>query len=182
MISQDDKNALICSQSDNKYISSSLDDIKPDIIIADVENGCSSGVLSLIKEYNPEKVIVSEADNSFKSVLTQDKITKAENAKIRLFDNTNAQFVSNSHYSVVYCNSQDVEFCILLRVDDIENIPEEYLSGDIFIGTELYKDSDFEKVLIAGETKVKGLISTEKYGNIDVKIKDDNYKIIVEEG
>ena len=46
----------------------------------------------------------------------------------------------------------------------------------------MYKDSDFEKVLIAGETKVKGLISTEKYGNIDVKIKDDNYKIIVEEG
>ena len=182
MISQDGKNALICSQSDNKYISSSLDDIKPDIIIADVENGCSSGILSLIKEYNPEKVIVSEADKSFKSVLTQDKITKAENAKIRLFDNTNAQFVSNSHYSVVFCNSQDVEFCILLRVDDIENIPEKYLSGDIFIGTELYKDSDFEKVLIAGETKVKGLISTEKYGNIDVKIKNDNYKIIVEEG
>ncbi len=182
IISQDGKNALVCSQSQNKYISSALDDVRPDIIITDIEDGSSAGVLSLIKECNPDKVIVPKADESLKSILPQDRITKASNAQIKLFGNVSAQFVSNSHYSVVYCKSQDVEVCILLRADDIENVPEEYLGGDVFIGTRLYDDTEFKTVVIAGETEEKGLASTAEFGNIDVKIKDDNYKIIVEEG
>lgn len=182
MISQDGRNALICSQSNSKYISSAIDDVKPDMIIADVKSGSSSGVLSLIKECNPERVIVPKADESLKSVLSQDKITTAANAQIKLFNDISARFVSNSHYSVVYCKSQDVEVCILLRADDLENVPEEYLGRDVFIGTRLYDNTEFKTVVIAGETEEKGLASTAEFGNIDVKIKDDNYKIIVEEG
>lgn len=182
MISQDGKNALICSQSDNKYISSALEDVKPDMIIADVEDGCSSGVLSLIKQCEPERVIVPETDDSLKSVLPQDKITTAANAQIKLFGNNNAQFVSNSHYILVYCTSQDVEVCILLRVDNLGNVPERYLGGDVFIGKRTYDKTEFKTVVIAGETRESGFASTAVFGNIDVKIKDDNYKIIVEEG
>ena len=63
-----------------------------------------------------------------------------------------------------------------------ENVPEEYLVGDVYIGTEPYDESEFDNVVISGETDKNGLVSTSEFGNIDIKIKDNNYKIIVEEG
>ena len=83
---------------------------------------------------------------------------------------------------MAYCTAQNVTICILLRADDIENVPEEYLVGDVYIGTKPYDESEFENVVISGETDKNGLVSTGEFGNIDIKIKDNNYKIIVEEG
>lgn len=182
MISQDGKNALICSQSRNKYIPSALDDVSPDMMIADVKGGSSPGVLSVIKESKPERLIVPKVDGSLTSVLPNDKITKTANAQINLFKNTSVEFVSNQHFSVAYCTAQDVTVCILLRADNIENVPEEYLVGDVFIGAKLYDETEFDNVVISGETDENGLISTEEFGSIDIKIKDNNCKIIVEEG
>lgn len=182
MISQDGKNALVCSQSRNKYISSALDNVRPDMMIADVKGSSSPGVLSVIKESNPEKLVVPKIDSSLTSVLPDDKIIKATNAQVNLFKDTSLEFVSDQHFSVAYCTAQNVTICILLRADDIENVPEEYLVGDVYIGTEPYDESEFDNVVISGETDKNGLVSTGEFGNIDIKIKDNNYKIIVEEG
>ena len=72
--------------------------------------------------------------------------------------------------------------CILLRFDEIENVPEEFLDEDILVAAEPYDGFNYEHIIVTGEDVDSGLVSTEKYGSIDVKIKNGDYKIIVEEG
>ena len=189
VIAKDDKNALICSQSVNKYfsstVSSSLEESgfkNADMMIADVKSGTSSGVLSVIKEISPESLIVPQIDGSLTSILPEDKITKASNAQIKLMKNVDVEFVSNSHFCVAYCNADGVSVCILLRFDEIENVPEEFLDEDILVAAEPYDGFNYESIIVTGEDADSGLVSTEKYGSIDVKIKNGDYKIIVEEG
>lgn len=189
VIAKDDKNTLICSQSVNKYfsstVSSSLEESgfkNADMMIADVKSGTSSGVLSVIKEISPESLIVPKIDGSLTSVLPEDKITKAPNAQIKLMKNVNVEFVSNSHFCVAYCTADGVSVCILLRFDEIENVPEEFLDEDILVAAEPYDGFNYEHIIVTGEDVDSGLVSTEKYGSIDVKIKNGDYKIIVEEG
>ncbi len=189
IITKDKKNALICSQSFNKYfsstVSSSLEDSgfkNCDMMIADIKNGSSSGVLSAIKEISPKGLIVPRIDSSLTSVLSEDKITKAPNAQAKLMKNVNVEFVSNSHFCVAYCTADGVSVCFLMRFDDIENIPEKFLDEDILVADEPYDGFNYENIIVTGEDDDYGLVSTEKYGNIDIKIKNGNYKIIVEEG
>ncbi len=116
------------------------------------------------------------------SVLSEDKITKASNAQAKLMKNVNVEFVSNSHFCVAYCTADGVSVCFLMRFDDIENIPEKFLDEDILVADEPYDGFNYENIIVTGEDADYGLVSTEKYGNIDIKIKNGNYKIIVEEG
>lgn len=188
LVSQKGKNALICSQSKNKYlastVSSALSDVgcdKPDIMIVDSLSGSSSGVLSTVMECPPKKMIVSKCDGSLKSVFPDEKITKTTNAEIRLWENINAEFVSNSNYSIVYCTAQNINICVILRADDVDRIPEKYLEGDVIIASENYDNVNFKDAVKVGESDDTGIVSTEEFGNIDIKIKDDSYKFIIEE-
>ncbi len=189
VITKNDKNALICSQSVNKYfsstVSSSLEESgfkTADTMVADVKSGTSSGVLSVVKEISPESLIVPQIDSSLTSILPQDKITKASNAQIKLMKNVDVEFVSNSHFCVAYCTADGVSVCILLRFDDIENVPEEFLDEDILVAPEPYDGFNYKSIIVTGEDVGSDFASTEKYGNIDIKIKNGDYKIIVEEG
>ncbi len=151
-------------------------------MVADVKSGTSSGVLSVVKEISPESLIVPQIDSSLTSILPQDKITKASNAQIKLMKNVDVEFVSNSHFCVAYCTADGVSVCILLRFDDIENVPEEFLDEDILIAAEPYDGFNYKSIIVTGEDVGSDFASTEKYGNIDIKIKNGDYKIIVEEG
>lgn len=186
LISDNKHNALICSPSKSKYISSTvsnaIENEELDIMIADIDGVSSSGVLSIIKETEPKQLIVPEIDRSLYLLMPEDKIIKGSNALVKLFGNINVKFISNSHFSIAYCSLQDVDLCILLRADDIENVPEEYLKGDIFIAAKQLNSIDFNNEIISGEASSNLTISTEQFGNIQIKIKNNNYKIIVEEG
>lgn len=186
LISDNKHNALICSPSKSKYISSTvsnaIENDELDIMIADIDGVSSSGVLSIIKETEPKQLIVPEIDRSLYLLMPEDKIIKGSNALVKLFGNINVKFISNSHFSIAYCSLQDVDLCILLRADDIENVPEEYLKGDIFIAAKQLNSIDFNNEIISGEASSDLTISTEQFGNIQIKIKNNNYKIIVEEG
>ena len=187
IVTQDGKSALICSNSSNKYLSSSVlsalnytgcDNL--DIMIADTDNESSSGVLSLMNDGEPKRVVVPKSDSSMNSILPSERLTEASNARIVLWKDTEVNFVSNSHYSIAYCTAQNVRVCIILRADDFERIPKNFLDGDVLVASKFY-DGNFEDTVITGDSEGEGMISSAVYGNIDIKIKDNDYKFVIEE-
>lgn len=189
LISRNGGSALICSESNNKYFSSAVTSAAEDnggkrlkLIISDVDGGNMSGLLSVIKDSVPDELIVPKSNDFLKELMNDRKIVQSSNSKIMLWKNAETEFVSNSNCCIAYCTVQGVEVCIILRSEDYTRISERYLKGDIVVSAEPFENTAFIDSVIVGDDADGFALSTGKYGNIDIKIKDNSYKFIIEEG
>lgn len=184
VISDGEHNAVICSDCDYKYLTDSVSDslfgtdAEAEILITDALSG-SSSVYGLIRDTEIGKLIVPQVNDSILSVKDKNFITETGNAKIMLWDSAEISFISTNDYSVAVCNIDGVKVNIVLRDGDIA---EEYLKGDILVCEYIPQNAEFNKIIISGESDSEKLISTENYGDIQIKIKADKYKITIEEG
>lgn len=172
--------AVILSNNKYKYLASNASNIlnnkRADIALADTYFGGYQSVYLTLKEIAPKSVIVPRCEQSLTAICDRDKIAVAEDAEIRLWDSTTASFVSGQDLCAFSCELQGVTITALLREAYGEEIPEEYLSGDILICTAVPEGANFNKIIICGEAEDSG-ISTDKYGEISIKIKNDKFKI-----
>ena len=53
---------------------------------------------------------------------------------------------------------------------------------DILICDDVPENINFKKIIVSGESDSENSISTEVYGDMDIKIKKSNYKIFIREG
>ncbi len=113
------------------------------------------------------------------SVYDEKNITENSNAKIKLWKGTTVEFLSNDEYSVAVCDIDGVKITIILRDGEI---PQKFLTGDILICDDIPENIKFKKIIVSGESDSENSISTEVYGDMDIKIKKNNYKIIIREG
>ena len=184
VLSDGEHNVVICSDGDYKYLSDSVSDAlmgsdgETDLMIADINGGYSS-VYGLIGESKINKLIVSQKNDSLLSVYDEKNITENSNAKIKLWKATTVKFLSADEYSVAVCDIDGVNITIILREG---KIPQNFLTGDILICDDVPENINFKKIIVSGESDSKNSISTEVYGDMDIKIKKSNYKIFIREG
>lgn len=184
VLSDGEHNVVICSDGDYKYLSDSVSDAlmgsdgETDLMIADINGGYSS-VYGLIGESKINKLIVSQKNDSLLSVYDEKNITENSNAKIKLWKDTTVKFLSADEYSVAVCDIDGVNITIILREG---KIPQNFLTGDILICDDVPENINFKKIIVSGESDSKNSISTEVYGDMDIKIKKSNYKIFIREG
>lgn len=184
VLSDGEHNVVICSDGDYKYLSDSVSDAlmgsdgETDLMIADINGGYSS-VYGLIGESKINKLIVSQKNDSLLSVYDEKNITENSNAKIKLWKDTTVKFFSADEYSVAVCDIDGVNITIILREG---KIPQNFLTGDILICDDVPENINFKKIIVSGESDSENSISTEVYGDMDIKIKKSNYKIFIREG
>ena len=184
VLSDGEHNVVICSDGDYKYLSDSVSDAlmgsdgETDLMIADINGGYSS-VYGLIGESKINKLIVSQKNDSLLSVYDEKNITENSNAKIKLWKDTTVKFLSADEYSVAVCDIDGVNITIILREG---KIPQNFLTGDILICDDVPENINFKKIIVSGESDSENSISTEVYGDMDIKIKKSNYKIFIREG
>lgn len=175
--------AAIFSNGDYKYLAENVADVlngeNADAVFADTYFTGSSSTYLAIKRAEPQSVIVPKCERSLMSICDGEKIKTAKNAQIALWGDTTAKFVSNADYCLFTCELNKVRITAVLRQTADGEIPAEYLSGDILICTAMPENADFDRTVICGEDE-NGLISTEKYGEITLKIKNSKYKISTE--
>ena len=184
VLSDGEHNVVICSDGDYKYLFDSVSDAlmgsdgETDLMIADINGGYSS-VYGLIGESKIKKLIVSQKNDSLLSVYDEKNITENSNAKIKLWKDTTVKFLSADEYSVAVCDIDGVNITIILREG---KIPQNFLTGDILICDDVPENINFKKIIVSGESDSENSISTEEYGDMDIKIKKSNYKIFIREG
>lgn len=175
--------AAILSNSKYKYLagsaSNTLNNKRADIALADTYFGGYQSVYLTLKQIEPKSVVVPRREQSLTTICDRDKIAVAQNAEIKLWNSTKVSFVSNQALCAFSGELQGVRITALLREAYDEEIPEEYLSGDILICTTVPEGASFSKIIICGEAEDGG-ISTDKYGEINIKIKNDKFKITVD--
>lgn len=150
------------------------------IVAADTVNGEGSAMLSVIKKVKPEKLVLPWVGQSTYMLCPAESVVTATKSNIMLQNGSSAVFASASDYCVVVCSLQGVRLTAILRAEEADSVPEEYLSGDIIVCTKVPDGANFHRVIFVGESSDR-ILSTADYGNIDIKIKDKDYKIILKE-
>ncbi len=180
VVSGSGHSAVVLSNNKYKYlsegVSSALKDKCADIVLADTYFGGYQSVYLAIKQAEPRSLIVPSSEQALLSVCNEERIATAQNAEVILWSDTRAKFISEKSYSIFSCELQGVKLTAILRVAFDEAIPEEYLSGDILICRSVPEGANYGKTIICGEAE-NGIVSTDKYGELTVKIKNNKYKI-----
>ncbi len=148
-------------------------------VIADSGKSNLSNLLLLLKKEAFDKVIVPKKTYTLSSVCGNDGIIETCNADIRLWKSASIRFVSSDDFAFAGCDIQGVTVMLVLRGED--NIPYEFMSGDVLVCVDVPESCDFRRIIVSGESDSEGLISTQNCGNIKIKIKNGQYKIMLEE-
>ena len=178
------KRAVI--MSDGKYaytvdsVSSAMGlNTENEAVIADSGKSNLSNVLSLLKKEEFDKVIVPRKTYTLSTVCGNDRIFETGNADIHLWETASIRFISNDDYAFAQCDIQGITVMFVLRGED--DIPDEFMSGDVLVCGSTPESCDFSRIIISGESDSDSHVSTQDCGNIMIKIKNGQYKIMIEE-
>lgn len=184
VIENGDKSCVILSSGSYAYTANSVTDALDncntvDVIACDTVNGEGAAMLSVLKKVKPQKLVLPRVGQSTYSVCDSDNVVVAPNARIGLWHNASVKMVSTQNYSVAVCSLQGVRLTAILRAEETDSVPSEYLLGDVLICNSLPQNYSFRRVIFAGNGAGNGVISADEHKNLDIKIKNGDYKIIL---
>jgi competence protein ComEC len=167
------------------------------LIIPNSKSINSEKTIALFNEQEFNKVIIPEESKTISSLTSEDNIIVQNNLKINVWDDSEIDYLSTSDYSIAFCNFDSKTILIIFNCQKYANIPNEYSKADFLICNSFIPYSldvtGFGRVIISSESNIaepiatyvrsKGVrtMTTAKYGNININIKNGDTKIKVQE-
>jgi len=196
---------VLCNEAGYEYYADDtidrLSQLKGDsaelLLVPTYEASIDSKVVSLVNNYQFNNIITPFLSQEIKRI--SDSQTYVCNSKtVEVLDSGTINYLNDENFSIALCCFDTVRILVLFDCNKKAEIPEDYLSADILVcAASIPKCVDvtaYDEVIVsAGQSRCETIreyvnengiaaLTTAENGNINIQIKNQDYKIIAEEG
>lgn len=197
--------AVVCDESKYGYYSDELIERLGQLnskknemlLIPTYEASLSSNVVSILKSCKFEKTVTPYLSQEIKR-LSSSETEICRSGCFEVLNSGTIYYLNESQYSVALCCFDTVRILVIFRSNKNAEILSDYLEADILVCSEKLPEcvdvTQYNEVIIsAGEKGSESIyryvnefgvpaLTTSKNGDINIQIKNQDYKIVVKEG